>query len=164
MHSLDTDRYVHGKGHVTDSFRQQNRLLNIHFSRYYCWVGVRMFSIGVVIIMLSSVVAWTYVVIKGAITNHNMWPIISTNVSLGGVQSHFRLFLLHGHLRVMTAMNIWTWHIDGYIQERTVICAKALPVDSLHTRYLFIFFLKWHLKLITKNIPLQWEIGSLLGV
>ena len=89
------------------------------------------------IVMLSSVVAWMYAVIKGAITNHNMWPIISTNVSLR-IQSYFRLFLLHVHWRVMRAMNIWTRHIDCHIQECTGLCAKAL--NSLHFRYLTVIF------------------------
>ena len=77
----------------------------------YCWVylGVKMFWIRVmlVIVILSSVLAWMYAVIKRVITNHNKWTIFSTNVSLR-VQSYFWLFLLHGHLRVMRAMNIWT--------------------------------------------------------
>ena len=93
----------------------------------YCWVylGVGMLCIRVVIIMLSSVLAWMYAVIERGITNHNMWPIFSTNVSLR-VQSYFRLFLLHGHLKIMRAMDIWTRSIGGYIQECTVLCVKAL--------------------------------------
>ena len=106
---------------------------------HYCWVylGVRMFCIRVVFVVLSSVLAWMYAVIKRVITNHNMWPIFSTNVSLR-VQSYFRLFLLHGHLRVIRAMDIWSRHIEGYIQECTVFCVKAL--DSLHSRYLAVIF------------------------
>ena len=63
----------------------------------YCWVylGVRMFCIRVVILMLSSVLTSMYAVIKRFITNHNMWPIFSINISLS-VHSYFRLFLLHG--------------------------------------------------------------------
>ena len=40
----------------------------------YCWVNecVRMFCIGVVIVMLSSDLAW-----KKVITNHTMWSIFS---------------------------------------------------------------------------------------
>ena len=93
----------------------------------YCWVylGVRMFCISVVIVMLSSVLAWIYAIIKRVFTNHNMRSIFSTNVPLR-VQSYFRLFLLHGHLKVMRAMNIWSRYIVGYIQECTVLCAKAL--------------------------------------
>ena len=99
---------------------------------YYCWVyfGVRMFCIGVVIVMLSSDLVWMYALIKKVITNHNMWSIFSTNVSLR-LQSYFRLFLLHGHLKVMRAMSIWTRYIGGYIQECIVLWVKAL--DSLCT-------------------------------
>ena len=98
----------------------------------YCWVyfGVRVFCIGEVIVMLSSDLAWMYALIKKVITNHNMWSIFSTNVSLR-LQSYFRLFLLRGHLEVIRAMNIWTRYIGGYIQECTVLCVKAL--DSLYT-------------------------------
>ena len=66
-----------------------------------------------------------HAVIQRVITNHNMWPIFSTNVSLR-VQSYFRSFLLHGRLKAMRAMNIWTRSIGGYIQECTVLCVKAL--------------------------------------
>ena len=98
----------------------------------YCWVylGVRIFCIRVVIIMLSSFLAWMYAVIERVIANHNMWPIFSTNVSLR-VQSYFRLFLLHGHLKVMRAMDIWTRSIGGYIQECIVLCVSYW--DSLYT-------------------------------
>ena len=84
----------------------------------YCWVyfGVRMFCISVGIVMLSSYLAWMYALIQKVITNHNMWPIFGTNVSLR-LHSYFRLFLLHGHLKVMRAMNIWTRYIGGYKQE-----------------------------------------------
>ena len=93
----------------------------------YCWVylGVRMFCIRVVIIMLSSVLAWMYAVIERVIANHNMWPIFSTDILLR-VQSYFRLSLLHRHLKVVRAMDIWTQSIGGYIQECTVLCFKAL--------------------------------------
>ena len=75
-------------------------------SFYYCWVyfGVRMFCIGVVIVMLSSDMAWMYALIKKVITNHNMWSIFSTNVSMR-LWSYFRLFLLCGHLNVIRACN-----------------------------------------------------------
>ena len=126
---------VIGKGHVTDFFPTMKRIIDnsLFLVTDYCWVypGVRMFCIRLVIVMLRSVLAWMYAVIKRVITNHNMWPIFSTNVSLR-VQSYFRLFLLHGHLRVIRAMNIWSLHIEGYIQECTVFCVDAL--DSLHSR------------------------------
>ena len=119
----------------------------------YCWVyfGVRMFCIGVVIVMLSSDLAWMYSLIKKFITNHNMWSIFSINVSWR-LQSYFRLFLLRGHLKVKRAMNIWTHYIGGYIHECTVLCVKAL--DSLCTFSIsrgHFFSLKWHLKLTTKT-------------
>ena len=90
----------------------------------YCRVyfGVRMFCIGVVIVMLSSDL---YALINKVITSHIMWSIFSTNVSLR-LQSYFRLFLLRGHLKIMRAMDIWTRYIGGYIQEYTVLCVKAL--------------------------------------
>ena len=78
-----------------------------------------MFCISVVIVMLSSYLAWMYALIKKIITNHNMCPIFGTNmtnVSLR-LQSYFRLFLLHVHLKVMRAMNIWTRYIGGYTQK-----------------------------------------------
>ena len=114
------------------------------------YFGVRMFCIGVVIVMLSSDLVWMYALIKKVITNHNLWSIFSTNVSLR-LQSYFRLFLLHGHLKVMRAMNISTRYIGGYIQECTVLCVKAL--DSwMYSRYLAgIFSLKWHLISTTKT-------------
>ena len=104
----------------------------------YCWVylGIRMFCIRVVIVMLSSVLAWMYAVIERVITNHKMWPIFSTNVSLR-VQSYFRLFLLRGHVTVMRAIDIWTRSIGGYIQE------PLYEIHYIHSRYLaVIFFLK----------------------
>ena len=72
----------------------------------YCglYFGARMFYIGVVIVMLSSEQAWMYALIKKVITNHNIWPIFSTNVSLK-LQSYFRLFLLRGNLKAMRAKN-----------------------------------------------------------
>ena len=108
----------------------------------YCWVylGVRMFCIRVVIVMLSSVLAWMYAVIERVIANRNMWHIFSTNISLR-VQSYFRLFLLHRHLKVVRAMDIWTRSIGGYIQECTVLCVKALrfimyPLDISRSFFL----------------------------
>ena len=71
-----------------------------------------------------------YALIKKVTTNHNMWPVFSTNVSLR-LQSYFRLFLLHGHLKVMRTINIWTRYIGGYIRKCTTLCVKAL--DSLCT-------------------------------
>ena len=127
----------------------------------YCWMyfGVRMFCIGVVIAMLSSDLAWMYALTKKVITNHIMWSIFSTNVSLR-LQSCFRLFLLHGHLKVMRAMNIWTRYIGGYIQECTVPCVKALD-SCMYSRYLAgIFSLKWLLKLTKKTA----HTGGKLGV
>ena len=50
-----------------------------------------MFSIRVVIVMLSLVVAWMYAVIKRVFTNHNMRFIISMNISLR-VKYYFRLW------------------------------------------------------------------------
>ena len=94
------------------------------------YFGVRMFLISVVIVMLSADLAWMYALIKKFTTNHNMWPIFSTSVSLR-LQSYFRLFLLHGHLKVMRTINIWTRYIGGYTQECTALCVKAL--DSLCT-------------------------------
>ena len=107
---------------------------------FWVYLGVRMFSIRVAIVMLSSVVAWIVTVIKRVITNRIMWPIISTNVSLR-VQSYFRLFscLLHGHLRVLRAMKLEPGILMATcIQECTVLCTKAL--DSLHSRYLAVIF------------------------
>ena len=132
----------------------------------YCWVyfGVRMFCIGVVIVMFSSDLAWMYALIKKVITNHNMWSIFSTNVSLR-LQSYFRLFLLHGHLKVMRAMNIWTRYIGGYLQECTVLCVKAL--DSSCTFSIsrgHSFSLKWHLKLTTKTAHTGGKLGVFRGV
>ena len=89
----------------------------------------RMFCIGVVIVMVSSDLTWMYS-LKKIITNHTMWSIFSTNVSLR-LQSNFRLFLLRGHLKVMRAMNIWTRYIGGCIQECNVLSVEAL--DSLCT-------------------------------
>ena len=105
----------------------------------YCWVylGVRMYCMRVVIVMLSLVLVWMYAVIKRFIMNHNMWPFFSTNVSLR-VQSYFQLFLLHGHLRAIRVMNIWSRHIDSYIQRCTVRCVKTL--DSLHSLYIAVIF------------------------
>ena len=135
MPSLDTDSFIK----ITcDWQRTCNRFFpttkqiidNLLFSvTDYCWVylGVMMFCIRVVIVMLSSVLAWMYAVIKRVIMNHNTWPILSTNVSLL-VQSYFRLFLLHGHLKVMRAMDIWTQSIGGYIKECTILCVKALGI------------------------------------
>ena len=125
----------------------------------YCWVYlcVRMFYIRVVIAMLSSVLAWMYAVVKRVITTHNMWSIFSTKVSLR-VQSYFRLFLLHGHLRIMRVMNICTRHIGC-----TVLCVKAL--DPLHSRYLaVIFFLEITFEINHKVHPHRWEIGCRFGV
>ena len=132
----------------------------------YCWVyfGVRMFCISVIIVMLSSDLAWVYALIKKVITDHHMWPIFSTNVSLR-LQCYFRLFLLRGHLKVMRAMNIWTRHIGGYVQECTVLCVKAL--DSLCTFSIsrgHFFPLKWHLKLTTNTAHTGGKLGCLLGV
>ena len=126
------------------------------------YFGVRMFCIGVVIVMLSSDLAWMYALIKKIIANHNMWSIFSTNVSLR-LQSYFRLFLLHGHLKVMRAMNIWTRYIGGYIQECTVLCVKAL--DSLCTFSISrgLFFTKWHLKLTTKTAHTGGKLGVFWG-
>ena len=42
----------------------------------------------------------------------------------------FSYSCLHGHLRVRRAMNIWTRNGDGYIQECTVFCAKALYLSQ----------------------------------
>ena len=89
-----------------------------------------MFCISVVIVMLSVDLAWMYALIKKSTTNHNMWPIFSANISLR-LQSYFRLFLLHGHLKVMRTINIWTRYIGGYIQECTALCVKVQ--DSLCT-------------------------------
>ena len=55
-----------------------------------------MLCISVVIVMLSSFLAWMYDAIKRVITNHNSWPILTNNVPLR-VQPYFRSFLLHGH-------------------------------------------------------------------
>ena len=130
---------------------------------YWVYFGIRMLC--VVIVMLSSNLAWMYALIKKVFTNHNMWFIFSTNVSLR-LQSYFRLFLLHGHLKVMRAMNIWTRYIGGYIQECTVLCVKAL--DSLCTCILDIprafFSLKWHLKLTTKQPTLVGKWVSFGGL
>ena len=105
----------------------------------YCWVyfGVRMFCTGVVIVIESSDLAWMYALIMKVITNHNMWSIFSTNVSLR-LQSYFRLFLLHRHLKVMRAMNIWIRYIGGYIQECVVLCVKT---RLWHSRYRAVIFL-----------------------
>ena len=127
------------------------------------YFGVRMFCMGVVIVMLSSDLAWMYALIKKVIANHNMWSIFSTNVSLR-LQSYFRLFLLHGHLKVMGAMNIWTRYISGYIQECTVLCVKAL--DSLCTFSISrgSFSMRWHLKLTTKTVHTGGKLGVFWGL
>ena len=77
---------------------KQNIYCSLFSVTDYFWVylGVKMFSIGVVIIMLTSVVTLMYADIKRVITNHNMRFIINMNVSLR-VQYYFWLFLLHGH-------------------------------------------------------------------
>ena len=129
----------------------------------YCWVyfGVRMFLISVVIVMLSADLAWMYALIKKFTTNHNMWPIFSTSVSLR-LQSCFRLFLLHGHLNVIRTINIWTRYIGGYIQECTALCVKAL--DSLCTFSISRgHFFKWHLKLTTKTAHTGRRLGVFCG-
>ena len=132
----------------------------------YCWVcfRVRMLCIGVVIVMLSSDLTWMCALIKKVITNHNIWSIFSTNVSLR-LQSYFRLFLLHGHLNAMLAMNIWTRYIGGYVQECTVLCVNQ------GTRFIMyildisraFFFFEMTFKIDPKNSPYRWEIGCLLG-
>ena len=131
----------------------------------YCWVyfGVRIFCIGVFIVMLSCDLAWIYALIKKVIGNHNMWSFFSTNVSLR-LQSYFRLFLLRGNIKVMRAMNIWTPYIGGYIQECTVLCVKAL--DSLCTFSISCghFFFETTFEIKHKNSPHWWEIGCLLWV
>ena len=78
--------------------------------------------------MLSSAVAWMYAVLKTVITNHNTWPIISTN-ALSRVQSYFRLLVLHGHLRVMRAMNIW-------IRPTGVTATSGTIIDNIFTNKL----------------------------
>ena len=156
-----------GEGHVTDYFRPWTKQIiddSLFSVTNYCWVyfGVRMFCISVVIVMLSSDLAWMYTLIKKVIMNHNMWSIFRTNVSLRP-QSYFRLFLCLAYLKVMRAMNIWTRYIGGYIQECTVLCVKALD-SCMYSRYLAgIFFFKWHLRLSTKTA--QWaHTGGKLGV
>ena len=128
------------------------------------YFGVRMLCIGVVIDMSSSDLAWMYALIKKVITHHNVWSIFSTKASLR-LQSYFRLFLLHGHSKVMKAMNIWTRYIGGYIQECTVLCVKAL--DSLCTFSIsrgHSFSLKWHLKLTTKTAHTGGKLGVFWGL
>ena len=133
MPSLDTDSFIKitcdWQGTCNRFFPTTKQIIedSLFSVTDYCWVylGVRMFCIRVVIIMLSSVLARMYAVIERVTTNHNMWPIFSTDISLRA-QSYFRLFLLHGHLKVMRAMDIWTRSIGGYIQESTVLCVKAL--------------------------------------
>ena len=138
MPSLDSDNFVNIDcdwwGTCNRLFPATKQIIDDSFFSvaYYCWVyfGVRMFCIGVVIVMLSSNLAWMYALIMKVITNHNMWSIFSTNVSLR-LQSYFRLFLSHRHSKVMRAMNIWTRYIGDYIQECTVRCVRVL--DSLCT-------------------------------
>ena len=167
MLSLDTDNFIKitcdWQGTCNRFFLRTKQIIdNSLFSvAGYCWVylGVGMFCIRVVIIMLSSVLAWMYAVIERGITNHNMWPIFSTNISLREL-SYFRLFLLHGHLKIMRAMDIWTRSICGYTQEFTVLCVKALRF-IMYTLNISRSFFSWKklLKLTTKNILHWWKIG-----
>ena len=149
MPSLDTDSFIK----ITcDWQRTCKQILSDNETDYwrFTFLGNRLLlSVSwrqdvryqVVIVMLSSVLARMYAVIERVITNHNMRPIFSTNVSLR-VQSYFRLFLLHGHLKVMRAMDIWTRSIGGYIQECTVLCVKALRfiMYTLDISRSFFFF------------------------
>ena len=126
----------------------------------YCWVyfGVRMFGIGVVIVMLSG----SGLNVRSYQESYHEPQYVvsfSTYVSLI-LQSYFRLFLLHGHLKVMRAMNIWNRSIGGYIQECTVLCVKSL--DSLCKISIFrghFFSLKWHLILTTKTARTDGKLG-----
>ena len=114
MPSLDTDGFIKitcdWQGTCNRFFLTTKQIVDdsLFSVTDYCWVyiGVRICCIGVVIVMLSSVLAWMYTVIERVITNHNMWPSFSTKLSLR-VQSYFRLFLLHGHFKVMRAMDIF---------------------------------------------------------
>ena len=171
MPSLDSDSFIKINcdwwGTCNRLFPTTKQIIDDSLSLVtdYCWVyfGVRMFCIGVVIVMLSSDLAWMYALITKVITNHNMWFIFSTNVSLR-LQSYFRLFLLHGHLKVIGAMNIWTRYIGGYIQECTVLCVKAL--DSLCTFSIsrgHFFSFKWHLNLTTKTAHTGGKLGVFWG-
>ena len=88
MPSLDSDSFIKIN---CDWWRTCNRLFpttkqiiddSLFSVTDYCWVyfGVRMFCIGVVIVMLSPDLTWMYALIKKVITNHNMWSIFSTNL------------------------------------------------------------------------------------
>ena len=117
-----------------------------------------MFCYSVIIVMLSSDLVWMYALIKKVITNHNMWPTFGTNVSLR-LQSYFRLFLLHGHLKVMRAMNIWNRYIGGYIQECMRQGTRFIMYILDISRSFFFFEMTFEIN--HKKQPHQ--IGCLLG-
>ena len=129
----------------------------------YCWVyfGVWMFCIGIVIVMLSSDMAWMYALIKKVITNHeyvaHFYCIIETTVLFLVilVAWAFKGNEINEHLNPL----YWWLRTRVYCPLRQGTRFKMYILDIS----LSFFSLKWHLKLTTKTAHTDGKLGVFWG-
>ena len=170
MPSLDNDSFIKINcdwwGTCNRLFPTTKQIIDDSFFSVtdYCWVyfDVRMFCIGVVIVVLSSDLAWMHALVKKVITNHNMWSIFSTYVSLTTVLFSVILdaWAFEGNETNEHLKPLYRW------LHTRVYC--PMPQGTRFIMYILdisrsFFSLKWHLKLRTKTTHTGGKLGVFWG-